>query len=319
MAQQTILILTNSIDGTSDILIEICEAQGATIFRWNVDLWSFYEIVCTEENFRIIDPTGRCVDLTDKDTFLLWRKPFTDLATFENAELSNADREFGKNQLNYFLQSLVAFALHNKRIRLIEPYADRRLPKLFQLILARNFFKVPQSEFSVLKSSRSFSAKTTVCKSIGEPSVGEKIFYTRAICPNDLCRPYPWFIQEGIIEGKDVTCVFINGECHFYECEFERHSNSIDWRVEINTENQSIWKTLKHEKMTAWTHMVQKFMSVANLHYGRIDFLLNENDDLFFLECNTNGQFGWLDDEVDFRLHKKFLASVLNEKTTVVK
>ena len=51
-------------------------------------------------------------------------------------------------------------------------------------------------------------------------------------------------------------------------------------------------------------------MKEFDLRYGRLDFI-EENDIFYFLECNPNGQFGWLDDTKTFHLHNKFVEAFL--------
>jgi hypothetical protein len=143
-------------------------------------------------------------------------------------------------------------------------------------------------------------------------SVGEnKIFYTTEVDQSTLFRPYPWFIQKSISSGVDITCVFIDGICSFYQCGFERSTENIDWRVEIGLDNQSPWEAIELEDI--YSENVKKFMLDARLQYGRLDFILS-NGTLYFLECNSNGQFGWLDDE-DLRLHKTFANAALRNTT----
>jgi len=57
-------------------------------------------------------------------------------------------------------------------------------------------------------------------------------------------------------------------------------------------------------------------MQCLGLHYGRLDFILHD-DILYFLECNSNGQFGWLDDKNTMALHREFLAAACDPRTTV--
>jgi D-alanine-D-alanine ligase-like ATP-grasp enzyme len=51
-------------------------------------------------------------------------------------------------------------------------------------------------------------------------------------------------------------------------------------------------------------------MQEFKLKYGRLDFI-EENDSFYFLECNPNGQFGWLDDFNTLYLHNKFVDAFL--------
>lgn len=311
-----LLIPTNSTDGTCDSLVRLLKQRGIPFFRWNIDLWTQYEICSTQDSFNITDPTGRKVDLADPELVLLWRKPFTAQMSFDNLPLTADDQAVARIQMGQWLQAIVARVMCEGRIRLIEPFADRRAPKLFQLHEAKHFFAVPYSLFSINATPENFGP-TMITKPLGDPSVGESnIFYTRRVNGDELFRPYPWFVQEALVEGADVTCVYINGHSHFFECNFARGENAIDWRAEINTENQSSWHPLQSPRLEEWAANVNGYMIRMGLHYGRLDFI-RQNERLFFLECNSNGQFGWLDSPETLWLHNEFLDAALDPSTQI--
>jgi hypothetical protein len=310
-------IPTNSCDATCDILLQIFMSEQISVFRWNIDLWQSYEIVVTDHALTVTDPTGRLVDLTAPDVYLLWRKPFADLMTFDGLPLTEVDQQFAQKQIVQWLYAVVAFMTSRGRVRLIEPYADRRIPKLFQLMQATKFFEVPRFVFSTQNWPLECDPMV-VTKSLGDPTVGEgKIFYTNLIASKELVRPYPWFVQEAVVTGTDVTCVHIRGENFFYECDFVRHENAVDWRTEINSPNQSGWRSLEFSRIDSLSNSVSALMKSFKLHYGRLDFL-RQKDKIYFLECNTNGQFGWLDDAETLQLHKRFADAALNPNSSVI-
>ena len=279
-------------------------------------MWCHYETCFNGTGFVFSDPTGRVADAASPEVLLLWRKPFTDLMNFDDLPLQWADHEQARVQMRQWLQAVVALMKPQGRVRLIEPYADRRLPKLYQLYEARHFFAVPRSHFGVSARPTDLGPRIVV-KPLGDPSVGqEDIFYTRRVDGDALFRPYPWFVQEALVEGHDITCVHIRGRNHFYECEFKRGETAIDWRVEINTAGQSSWHALKNSRLMVSEDVVNQYMKRLDLHYGRLDFILHR-DTLFFLECNSNGQFGWLDEPDTLALHREFLNAALDPASAV--
>jgi hypothetical protein len=311
-----LLILTNSADGTCDALVRLLNCRNIPLFRWNVDLWRDYQIRTTSERIEISDPTGRHIDLGDPEVVLLWRKPFADLMEFDGLPIAPEDQEAALGQIAQWLRAVVARMMLERRVRLVEPYADQRLPKLFQIQEARRFFLVPKSLFSTVQGPESFGPMMIV-KPLGDSKVGvENIFYTKYIDGRELFRPYPWFVQEALVGGHDITCVYINGRSHFFECDFTRDENAIDWRTEINTPDQSAWHRLRGARADEWSNSVKAYMKHSRLHYGRLDFI-RRDEELFFLECNTNGQFGWLDED-PLCLHTAFLDAALDPNTVIV-
>ena len=71
-----LLILTNSLDGTVDFLMEHLKQES--VFRFNIDLWADYEIQIHADNFWIKDPTGRFID-EQMVSSCYYRKPRFDL------------------------------------------------------------------------------------------------------------------------------------------------------------------------------------------------------------------------------------------------
>ena len=310
-----ILFLTNTFDGTADILIDMCHKKNISVFRWNIDIWYSYAIESSVTKQTITDPIGNTINLCDDNLILLWRKPFIDLMHFPDEATSEGSRSFAKTQIREWLNFLIIWLGGQNKIRLINPRGDQKLPKLHQLKVAKPFFLVPEFEFSTESSHLSLN-ETRIVKSLGDPSVGKKIFYTQKVNTKELQRPFPWFTQLMLASGQDVTCTYINGSIHFYVCDFKRSENSIDWRVEINTDSQSKWQLLVHKNLKQWENAVDLYMKELGQFYGRLDFILT-NDELWFLECNSNGQFGWLDDIEQLNLHKTFLDAVLNPNTII--
>ena len=149
-----LFIPTSSTDGTCDVLVGLFKDAGVPTFRWNVDLWEHYEVGIENDRCEFVDPTGRSVDLYNDDVFLLWRKPFVDLALDPEQRLSSENLEFAKSELRQILLLVDAIFRVRQRTGFIEPYADRRLPKLLQLKIASEFFDVPPYAFSIMKCFR---------------------------------------------------------------------------------------------------------------------------------------------------------------------
>jgi hypothetical protein len=311
-----LVIFTNSVDGTSDILLDLARDCGQQVIRWNADLWQSYELCFDGHRFLIFDPAGRCIDLSASDTLLLWRKPFLDQMDFGNLRIAAADENQARSQIREWLHAVVSLAGLQGRLRLVDPHGDRRVPKLFQLQVACEYFVIPQSQFGI-SGPQNLPKSDVIVKPLGDPGVSDsRIFYTQRVDLTQLFRPFPWFFQEAVLGGHDVTCVYIFGSCHFFVCDFARENNSVDWRVEINTPLQSKWKPLQHSKIMEWEIATQGLMSRLGLHYGRLDFILRENE-LLFLECNSNGQFGWLDDADSLNLHREFFLALFSEDAAV--
>lgn len=301
-----LLILTNSLDGSSDVLVDLGRKSGIEIFRYNIDLFKDYELLCSKNEFKLSDPEGRTVDLREGSYKLLWRKPFLNLLS------SGPDDEIYpivRGNISAVIRTIVEDARSRKLLSLVEPYAGERITKLKQLHDATDFFQVPEYLFSIQNDS--FPHRYAVTKALGESAaLNQKILFTSKVIPAELERPFPWFLQTALFGGKDITAVYIDGKAWFYECLYNRTDENIDWRTEINTSNQSAWQPWPMGSSMELQIKLDKLMRIWGLRYGRLDFILDQNNVLWFLECNPNGQFGWLDDS-NLTLHQAFLASAL--------
>ena len=63
-------------------------------------------------------------------------------------------------------------------------------------------------------------------------------------------------------------------------------------------------------------NLIGCFMKRLGLRFGRLDFLKTEQE-VTFLEVNSNGQFAWLDDPATFSLHQAVLAAALDPASTI--
>lgn len=57
---------------------------------------------------------------------------------------------------------------------------------------------------------------------------------------------------------------------------------------------------------------VLAFMELSNTNFGSLDFLIDSSDNIFFLEMNPVGQFGWMSKHCNYSLEKK-IAKYLYE------
>lgn len=307
-----LFIISNSIDATADALISLCNKNGIDHFRWNIDLWENYEInVC--KNISTISVNNRWIDLINDDYLTIWRKPFINLAETKDP-IPKSEKKFIQEQFNAWLHYICAITRNKKSLRLIEPLGDRLLPKLIQLSIAEKYFNTPDYCFSTMGSS--LNSPEIITKPLGDPTISDgKIFYTTKVNKETLYHPYPWLTQTAIIGGSDITCVHILGKNYFYRSAYQRDESSIDWRTEINSEHQSTWSRVPHNQIEQWDKATNLFMNETKLKYGRLDFILTKENELNFLECNPNGQFGWLDDPANLELHEAFFNAILSEES----
>jgi hypothetical protein len=306
-----LLTVTNSLDGSADVLATLTNRRGIAHFRWNSDLFTEYRFEATAEGFRIEDPAGRIVT-SEQITAAYWRKPFINGSGAES--FAEAERRWVDSHWRAIVREVGTWCRSAGRLRLVDPEGDRRVGKLRQMWLARDLFQVPDWSVTSGLAPQCFHrvVKTLVPEMIETERLGF-VYTTEIPAGANLDSRYPWFTQHMRRCGRDATVVFILGECFAFETVEDRAASGTDWRAHIGTDRQLAWRRIDIPKDVA--ESCRTFMERSGLHYGRFDFICDD-DGWWFLECNPNGQYGWLDDDSAW-LHAKVLDAVLSPEATV--
>ena len=67
------------------------------------------------------------------------------------------------------------------------------------------------------------------------------------------------------------------------------------------------------KSMTTNSLMIRKFLPEANLQYGAFDIIIGDEGDVYFLECNPEGQWGASAGANDKELISYFGTVLINE------
>ncbi len=280
-----LLILTNSVDGTTD---EIVRRVGTSrTFRFNIDLWKDYEIGFDTHGFCLADPSGR--ECRSKDVRAAYvRKPTFDdpLAIPEGGCCEG----WLRLQISYLLQEIYNHCRDAGVVRLVEKGAEKRFGKFSQLRLARKHFEVPHWEFVKTSDPVQFPEPCITKPLTADFVENYKLLFTRAVVPADLDPAFPWLLQRKIEAEADVTVVFVAGRCFAFALDRNTFVG-VDWRKHINKVKLD-WRRIS--LAPDLEDSIRRFMSEAGLQFGRFDFL-RAGEQFYFLEVNPNGQWAWLD------------------------
>jgi hypothetical protein len=277
-----LLIITNSYDVTTDLLLD--RLQEGRVCRLNFDQIDKYQIRFDREGFCITAPDGRTIS-SEGVRKAYWRKPF-------NAELDaqalGAAHQYAHAEWRYLLNEIVNLLWSDGKWVLVEPFAERRTGKLLQLLHAEKVFFVPPYEFV---SNDAALAAEGVVKSLSSESVDGKVLYTTKVQAGELDHHYPWFLQKYIPAAFDVTAVYVRGKVFAFRLQRDFLGGSPDWRRYISPKQRWMPTALPEELLRA----VSTYMDDLKLSFGRLDFLLDNEQRYWFCEVNPNGQFAWLD------------------------
>jgi hypothetical protein len=315
-----LLILTNSIDGTSDVLVELCAERHQPVFRFNIDLWLDYAFAWTPAGFAIRDPSQRTV-ASDDVSACLWRRPsLQDTPAWRGGTAE--DRSATEAELHAVVREIAEWARARGRLRLVEPSAPRRVGRLAQMRVARGFFAVP--DWSLGWGFRWPVGKRMVKRFVPE-ALGlerDRHIFVQSVDAERLSPDFPWLTQEiadriadRIAHGaRDATVLYVHGRSFGFEMRATRAELGVeDWRT-LRDSDREHWRpwTLS----AADQDRIAAYMDRLGLRFGRLDFLTGGGVTTF-LEVNPNGQLGWLDQPGEWPLHRAVLDAVLDPAAAV--
>lgn len=129
--------------------------------------------------------------------------------------------------------------------------------------------------------------------------------------PEEAFSMAPVFIQKYIPKKYELR-VTVMGP-HFFTCKLHSQEQSeetgaIDWR-------QGYDFGLRHEMIETpdiLRDFCTKFLRRLHINFGCFDFILTPDDRTVFLECNPNGQWGWIEDECKVPMSEAIVDCLVN-------
>jgi hypothetical protein len=309
----TLLIVTNSFDGSTDVLVQLAQARQLPVFRLNTDLLGSYQIHLDAQGFVLRDETGRSV-ASGEVMACYYRKPWKG-GDDPWVAYPHHEQTWVRGQLRRMVREIINLCRLKGKLRLVEPQADLRLDKLTQMHVAKRYFTVPGWEYVWHVAA---APGQRVTKPLDPEQLGAeraRFVFTEVVEASRLAAGYPWLVQDVAQGTRDATVVYIAGQCFGFRIARDRASGPTDWRERINTDAQDVWQC--YDVSPEIVHGCQRFMADVGLHYGRFDFIIDDDGRHEFLEVNSNGQYGWLDDVQESWLHTSVLNALLNPATTI--
>jgi glutathione synthase/RimK-type ligase-like ATP-grasp enzyme len=324
-----ILIITNKEDAHPTPVIAQLKAENASVFRLNTEaLLTDYEFCwrnhSKESGFWIRNiQTG--LELQSSEITSVWdRRPEAPSApAFQNTP------EINRHNLKEacgFLQFL-RYAI--KDIYSIGSIVNDRVAasKMLQLQTAQKVgFVTPDTCFSNRKEAiLEWAAphEYVVLKSIENDCVWddaaglEYVFYTQKIKSDRLAGSSGEMFSQTVsylqnyIEKAFELRITVVGEkvftCKLDSQPLDEDKGKIDWR-------QGYEHGLKHEVYELPQAIADRcvlFLQQLGLHFGCFDFIVTPGGDFVFLECNSNGQWLWIEDATGLEISKAIAAALI--------
>lgn len=299
----TVLVLAQELDRTADGVVAGLTRQGVPVFR--LDTSYFPQRLTVEAELSEGRWNGRLATehrSVDLETVrAIWvRTP----ATFVLPEgMSIAERDYarreGKLGLGGVLLSLPVLWVNRPDLAATAAYKPLQLTTACRcgLVTARTL--ISNSPAALRRFARAVGTSGTVIKPLGTSLIYEantfKMGWTRQLAPEDFAD----------LAGFDVTChqvqdwvdkahecrVTVVGDRMFAVAIYAGSPESyVDWRADHNSLSYEVIELPRQVQQG-----IRAFMAELGLVYGAFDFVISPDGGFTFLECNSGGQFGFLE------------------------
>ena len=309
-----VLVFTNKDDVHPTPVIDILRGRGIPVFRLNSEaLLTDYHFYWWSEKsgcgFRLTNiHSGLTLDSKDLTAVLDRRPEYPRELPFECNETVDS---FNLDEAKGFLRFFRGFISHVPSIGSIA-YDGMAESKMLQLAVAQKVgFLSPATCFSNRKEDMLTFAShfdKLAVKSIRaeDVSIGDGtrfVFFTQKVdvatlksMPREAFMQTACFVQEYLPKAYElretVVCDNVYA-CRIDTQQLDDESGKVDCR-------QGYDRGIKYSQYTLPKEIEQKcvtYLKEMHINYGAFDFAVTPEGEYYFLECNPNGQWLWIEME----------------------
>lgn len=285
-----VLLLTNELDVGSDLVVRLLRERGVPFLRINTERMSERAFTWLDGDYSIVTHRGKFCLAGIRSVWM--RQP-----VWPTFDMPPAVAEVLQNQWRAAIRGLAS--LDASWINQIDAGLAAE-SKILQLATANRLgFDVPatciSNDIGLIRRFADEHRGRVVVKALDAPLIEEngttRFIYTSRLDLEMLAgrndpEPVPMIFQEEIPDKKDIRIVVIDDEVFSFVIEGD--PNDTDWRRN--------GRAAVVTRIDAPAHITSKcvtFLASLGLRFGAFDFAVND-DRYAFLECNQNGEWGWL-------------------------
>jgi glutathione synthase/RimK-type ligase-like ATP-grasp enzyme len=298
-----ILVVSSATDATSNFVCERMELNNIPFFRFNTeDFPLFMKIHWYLHPNKPVDFNCENEDLILEKVKSVWyRRPGTPQIDLDVKEVSA--RNFAEKECEVTLSALwqeleVLWVNHPRYIQ----YATR---KPHQLKIASTFgFNIPETILSNnpgrIKDFWLGHDKKVIVKTLHQDAIeigGENYFAYASILQSEvftnskMLSLSPSIFQQYIKPKLELRVTVIGEQVFTAAIDSISAGSKADWRRILPDKQKWFIYKLSDDLNKKCIDLVHHY----NLNFGTIDFILSENEILYFLELNANGQWVWIE------------------------
>lgn len=310
------LILSSTLDYSTDLICYELSNLGKNYLRLNRDCFNEYEIIYSleDETMQIVI-SDEIYILSNKELKGIYYRAPVFLRSHKHY---NLDEQLSRSQWSAFLRNLIVFNNAKWINHPVQTYQAEN--KLFQLKIAREVgLLTPKTYVGNTLPENIIDKKNYIVKSLdtalfydGEQ---ELFTYSSVLNGNELKKSNiqnaPIIIQDCIENKIDLRVTYIEGEMFAASITKNGYGIDGDWRKNKKEE-------LSYQKINLPKEVVNnitKLMQRLNLTFGGIDFALVD-EKYYFIEVNPTGEWAWLKTAVNFSIDKEIVKALTTGEHT---
>ena len=317
-----VLTLTNSSDATADYLCGVAHQQGIAILRLNTDrplsdvsIKFSGDRISLTANKKFIVP--RCVST-------VWRRRPTPLSSAPPGD--SVERLFLLNEWTEAFESFLALIPVDRWINhpTCNAMASSKLEQITRA--ASHGLRVPDTILTqdVSKAldcwerwNGNMVVKPLSSGYLERTDGPDGLLYTNRVDRNDIQNSAdlpqcPTLFQQAIEKTLDVRITVVDSAVHAIGL---KRTNAAG--IQIQDVRRDNMQGVQYVPIDVPTNVHASLMSLLgsySLRFAAVDFVIDCNDEWFFLEINPNGQWAWLDLAGATRIAESFVDAFLADK-----
>lgn len=317
----SVLLITNKADVTTDFIVKELRTKGVAFYRLNTEeigTTVHVSFSINEQKYILVDAVQNIsIDLLTIKSIYFRRPEFK--ADF--SEVTPEEAKFLRSEILSTIEGLFkilknAFWLNTvENIRIAES-------KIYQLMLAKEIgFTVPPTIVTNVPSKAlifyDINKQSCVIKPIRSGLIvnanDQEVIFTSKIDLDktnaNRIKQCPILLQKFIDKQFDLRITVVGRNIFAAQIHSQTSEDAlIDWRKSSKSLSYSAIK-LPHEIENLCFNLTERL----NLNFGAIDMVVDKKGRYFFLEINPNGQWAWIERQLDFPIAKT-ITELLIEK-----
>lgn len=309
MNKVSYLILSSTLDFSTDYVCAEMKARGLSYLRLNRDQFAEYIVeyrdntlyVIMDEEIYLVAPESLESVFFRSPVFIRSNKPYS------------LEKQLYRSQWSSFIRNLTVFSGARWLNHPMSTYQAEN--KIYQLDIAKRVgLKVPETVITN-DSAGLIDSKTYIVKALDTPlffEAGQEMFtYSTAATGAEIkassLRMAPVIIQEYVEDKVDLRVTVIGNKLFPAFITKNGHGIKGDWRKTPKEE-------LEYNKASIPRDIEEKLlllMKKLNISFGGIDLMLRSND-YYFVEVNPTGEWGWIEASVQYDIHGAIVDWMVN-------